>query len=84
MKIISGTLKGRIIGNYNIEGTRPTMDRIKESVFAIIQNNLKDAIFLDLFSGTGNIGIEAISNGVSMCYFVDSNKIGRASCRERV
>ena len=75
MKIISGTLKGRKIDNYNIEGTRPTMDRVKESVFASIQNELKNAIFLDLFAGTGNIGIEAISNGASICYFVDNNKI---------
>lgn len=74
MKIISGSLKGRSIDNYNIEGTRPTMDRVKESVFAIIQAYLKESIFLDLFSGTGNIGIEAISNGAKTCYFVDNNK----------
>ena len=74
MKIISGKLKGRIIDNYNIDGTRPTMDRVKESVFATIQDYVSDSIFLDLFSGTGNIGIEAISNGASFCYFVDNNK----------
>lgn len=74
MKIISGKLKGRVINNYNIKGTRPTMDRVKESIFATIQDYIKDSIFLDLFAGTGNIGIEAISNGSSLCYFVDNNK----------
>lgn len=74
MKIISGSLKGRVIDNYSIEGTRPTMDRVKESVFASIQSYINECIFLDLFSGTGNIGIEAISNGAKTCYFVDNNK----------
>ena len=74
MKVISGTLKGRNIEGYNIDGTRPTMDRVKESLFATIQNNIKDAIVLDLFAGSGNLGIEAISNGARISYFVDNNK----------
>ena len=74
MKIISGTLKGRNIKGYNLEGTRPTMDRVKESLFAIIQNKIKDSIVLDLFSGSGNLGIEAISNGAKLCYFNDMNR----------
>jgi len=73
MRIISGLFKGRNIKGYNIEGTRPTMDRVKESMFAMIQNNLKDSICLDLFCGSGNLGIEAISNGAKLCYFVDNN-----------
>ena len=73
MRVISGTLKGRNIKGYDIEGTRPTMDRVKESVFGIVQNNLKDSICLDLFCGSGNLGIEAISNGSKLCYFVDNN-----------
>ena len=73
MRIISGLFKGRNIKGYDIEGTRPTMDRVKESMFAMIQNNLKDSICLDLFCGSGNLGIEAISNGAKLCYFVDNN-----------
>lgn len=73
MKIISGSLKGRNIKGYDIEGTRPTMARVKESIFAIIQNELKNSICLDLFCGSGNLGIEAISNGSKQCYFVDNN-----------
>lgn len=73
MRIISGFLKGRNIKGYDIDGTRPTMDRVKESLFGIIQNNLKDSTCLDLFCGSGNLGIEAISNGSKLCYFVDNN-----------
>lgn len=75
MKIISGKFKGRILKGFNIDGTRPTMDRVKESIFAMIQDYIKDAIVLDLYSGTGNLGIEAISNGAKKAYFVDNNKI---------
>ncbi|MBQ8681904.1 MAG: 16S rRNA (guanine(966)-N(2))-methyltransferase RsmD [Bacilli bacterium] len=74
MRVISGKLKGRVLKGYNIEGTRPTMDRVKESLFASIQDYVEDAVVLDLFAGSGNLGIEAISNGASICYFVDYNK----------
>lgn len=73
MRVISGKLKGRSLKGFNIDGTRPTMDRVKESVFASIQNKIADSIVLDLFAGSGNLGIEAISNGADICYFVDSN-----------
>ena len=73
LRIISGKYKGRVLKGFSIDGTRPTMDRVKESLFATIQNNLKDSVCLDLFCGSGNIGIEAISNGSSLCYFVDNN-----------
>ena len=74
MRIISGTLKGRVVRGYDVEGTRPTMDRVKESVFSMIQNKVYNAVVLDLFAGSGNLGIEAISNGSKMCYFNDLNK----------
>jgi len=73
MRIISGKYKGKKIDGYDIEGTRPTQDRIKESLFAIIQNDLRDATVLDLFAGSGNLGIEALSNGAESAYFVDIN-----------
>ncbi len=74
MRVISGKLKGRSIKGFNILGTRPTMDRVKESLFAMIQNYLPNSICLDLFSGSGNLGIEAISNGANLVYFNDKNK----------
>lgn len=74
MKVISGSLKGRNIIGFNIDGTRPTMDRVKESVFASIQDYLKGSIVLDLFAGSGNLGIECISNYAKFVYFNDKNK----------
>ena len=74
MRVISGKLKGRNILGYNIIGTRPTMDRVKESIFSMIQSYIDNSTVLDLFSGTGNYGIECISNGSSFVYFNDHNK----------
>ena len=74
MKIISGKYKGRNLEGYNLDGTRPTMERVKESLFAIIQNYIDGAVVLDLFSGSGNLGIEALSEGASYAYLVDFNK----------
>ena len=74
MRIISGEYKGREIKGYNMIGTRPTMDRVKESIMAMIQNKIKDSICLDLFAGSGSIGLELLSNGADTCYFVDNNK----------
>lgn len=74
MRVISGKLKGRGLKGYHIQGTRPTMDRVKESVFASIQDRIVDSVVLDLFAGSGALGIEAISNGARECYFVDSNR----------
>ena len=74
MRVISGYLKGRNIDGYVVETTRPTMARVKESMFASIQNYIDDALVLDLFCGSGSLGIEAISMGANKCYFVDNNK----------
>lgn len=73
MRVISGKLKGRKINGFDIVGTRPTMDRVKESIFGMIQEYVMDSQVLDLFSGSGNYGIEAISNGAKIAYFNDYN-----------
>ena len=73
MRVISGKYKGKMLEGFNINGTRPTMDRVKESLFGSIQSYIKDSTVLDLFAGSGSLGIEAISNGCSTCYFVDNN-----------
>lgn len=73
MKIISGLYKGRKIEGYDLDGTRPTMERVKESLFATIQNYIPESIVLDLFSGSGNLGIEALSQGAKQAYLVDLN-----------
>ena len=74
MRINSGKYKGRVIEGFTLDGTRPTMERVKESLFAMIQNEVKEAIVIDLFAGSGNLGIEALSEGASFAYFVDNNK----------
>ena len=73
MRVISGKYKGRNLVGFDIDGTRPTMDRVKESMFALIQNHIEGSIVLDLFAGSGSLGIEALSNGASKVYFVDNN-----------
>ena len=73
MKVISGKYKGRKLNGFDIDGTRPTMDRVKESLFAIIQNYISESIVLDLFAGSGNLGIEALSEGAKYAYLVDKN-----------
>lgn len=74
MRIISGKSKGTKL--YTLEGntTRPTLDRVKESIFNIIQNRIQESIFLDLFSGSGAIGLEAISRGAKKAILCDLSK----------
>ena len=73
MRVISGKYKGKSLIGFDIDGTRPTMDRVKESLFGIIQNKIKNSTVLDLFAGSGSLGIEAISNGATEAYFIDNN-----------
>ncbi len=84
MKIISGKYKGRIIKGFDTVGTRPTMDRVRESLLATINPYLKDKIVLDLFAGTGSLGLEAISNGAKKAIFVDKNKICINNIKETI
>ena len=74
MRIISGTARGTKL--YTLEGqaTRPTLDRVKESLFNIIQNKIPNSIFLDLFSGSGAIGLEAASRGAEKAILCDKSK----------
>ena len=73
MRVISGKYKGKKLIGFDIDGTRPTMDRVKESLFGIIQNYINGSTVLDLFAGSGSLGIEALSNGALSCYFFDNN-----------
>lgn len=74
MRVISGYLRSRKLLGYDLDSTRPTMDKVKESMFAMIQDNIGNTMCLDLFAGSGSLGIEAISNYADHCYFVDNNK----------
>ena len=73
MRIVSGKYKGKKIAGYDLLGTRPTMDRVKESLFAMLQPILTDSICLDLFAGSGNLGFEALSQGAREVVLVDKN-----------
>lgn len=74
MRIIGGLARGTKL--YTLEGmnTRPTLDRVRESLFNIIQNEIKDSILLDLFSGSGAIGLESISRGAKKAILCDKSK----------
>ena len=74
MRIISGTARGTKL--YTLEGktTRPTLDRVKESLFNIIQNEIINSNFLDVFSGSGAIGLEAASRGAKKVILCDKSK----------
>jgi len=84
MKIISGKYKGRLLKGFDIKGTRPTMNRVKESLFASIQDYIKDSVVLDLYAGSGNLAIEALSNYAKEAYLVDNNKIAINTIKDNI
>ena len=73
MRVISGKYRGKKLKEFELSSTKPTIDRVKEAIFNLIQFEVVDAVVLDLFSGTGSLGIEAISRGASKTYLVDKN-----------
>lgn len=74
MRIISGKARGTKLATLEGTNTRPTLDRVKESLFSIIQNQIPESTFLDLFSGSGAIGLEAISRGARKAILCDNSK----------
>lgn len=74
MRIISGKYRGKKLKEFELETTKPTLDRVKESIFNLIQFDVSDAVVLDLFAGTGALGIEAISRGAKKTFLIDNNK----------
>ena len=73
MRVITGMARGRVLSAPDNNDIRPTSDKVKESVFSAINFDLEGAVFLDLFAGTGQMGIEAISRGASQAIFVDAS-----------
>ena len=73
-RIITGKAKGKKLEAPLGDSTRPTSDRIKEAVFSSIQFDTEDRVALDLFAGSGQMGLEAISRGARSCMFVDSER----------
>ncbi|MGI6587621.1 MAG: 16S rRNA (guanine(966)-N(2))-methyltransferase RsmD [Peptococcia bacterium] len=78
MRIIAGTAKGHTIKSLKGLATRPTPERVREAIFNILGVKIINARFLDLFAGSGAVGLEALSRGAAYCCFNDKNK---AVCR---
>ena len=73
MRVISGTARGTKLKSIESLSTRPTLDRVKESLFNILQPYIQEANVLDLFAGSGALGIEALSRGAKKCTFCDKS-----------
>lgn len=85
MRVIAGTRRGRkLLGPVGYGTTRPTLDRVKEAMFSIIQNHLINARVVDVFSGTGSLGIEAASRGAEKCYLIDRDDVTFSYLKQNV
>ncbi|WP_366925949.1 16S rRNA (guanine(966)-N(2))-methyltransferase RsmD [uncultured Clostridium sp.] len=84
MRVISGSAKRLLLKTIEGKDTRPTTDRIKETLFNMMQNDIYGCTFLDLFSGSGAIGIEALSRGAGLAVMVENNKRAIECIRENL
>jgi 16S rRNA (guanine(966)-N(2))-methyltransferase RsmD len=84
MRVISGTAKGRALKAVPGDSTRPILDRAKVPLFDILRSFVHDKQILDLFGGTGQIGIEALSLGASHCVFCDTNARAIATIKDNL
>ena len=74
MRVISGKARGTVLHSIEDINTRPTLDRVKESLFNILQMEIEETVILDLFAGSGQIAIEFLSRGAKMAYLCDTSK----------
>jgi len=81
LRVIAGTARGRRLRSVPGDTTRPITDRVKESLFDILGGDIKSAVFLDLFAGTGSVGIEALSRGAAFARFIDREQQAVATVR---
>lgn len=84
MRIIAGTCRGRNLKAVKGQKTRPTADRVKEAIFNVLAYRVEGTSFLDLFGGTGNIGLEALSRGAKMATFVEKSSTAIKVIRDNV
>lgn len=84
MRIITGDFKGRRLEMPENNNIRPTTEKVKEAIFSIIAGNLEDAVCVDLFAGTGNLGLEALSRGAEKCYFGDNSRESLAIIKRNI
>ena len=74
MRIVAGKYRGRTLTEFDGDRIRPTLDKVRESLFNIVQNRIVDSDFLDLYCGTGAVGIEALSRNAKRVVFNDSSR----------
>jgi len=84
LRIIAGDCKGRRLFAPKDNRIRPTTDKVKESIFSMAAPYLEDAVVIDLFSGTGNLGLEALSRGALRCYFGDKSRESMELTRQNI
>jgi len=84
LRIISGRLRGKKLQAVQGAATRPTADRVREALFNILALKVSNAIVLDLFAGTGALGIEALSRGARYAVFIDDNKAALLTMRKNI
>ncbi len=84
IRVISGTAKGRKLKSVPGDATRPIMDRVKEALFNILGPGIRGTTMLDLFAGTGSVGIEALSRGAGRVLFIDNNRHAIQTIRENL
>ena len=84
MRIIAGSRRSMPLKTIEGRDTRPTTDRIKETLFNMIQSEIPGAYFLDLFAGSGQIGLEAVSRGAACAVFVENQKKAAACIQENI
>src|SRR5690606_13950277 len=75
MRIIAGKAKGKKLLSPETLETRPTLDRVKEAMFSMIQGYILDAVVVDVFAGTGSLGLETASRGAKEVYLVDKSSV---------
>jgi 16S rRNA (guanine966-N2)-methyltransferase len=84
MRVVGGTAKGRPLKAVPGDSTRPILDRVKVPLFDILRPALEGSTFLDVFAGTGSVGIEALSQGAASCVFLDVNARAVATIKENL
>ena len=84
IRVIAGSAKGRRLKMVPGDSTRPVMDRVKEALFNILGRGIVDCSFLDLFAGTGSVGIEALSRGANRALFIDRSPLAIRTIRENL
>ena len=84
MRVIAGEFRSRRLKSIPGLATRPTPDRLRETLFDILQTRIGGAVFLDAYAGTGAVGIEALSRGAARAFFLERNRTAINAIRENL